>query len=132
MATEEKEITFYADDRGVRITNTRLMVSDKMYAMANITSVKIEEIRPNYSGPILTGVVGSVFCVLGFTIRVWIDVTLGVLLLVAGIVWGMLLKRKYNLQISSASGESSALMDRDKAYVQKLVQAIHEAIIHRG
>ncbi len=36
---DEKEICFYSDDRGVRITNTRAIIGNTTYAMANITSV---------------------------------------------------------------------------------------------
>jgi hypothetical protein len=53
-------------------------------------------------------------------------------LLGGGAYWAYSLKPDYHLRISSTGGESTALSSKDKGYVEKLVAAIHEAIIHRG
>ena len=132
MATDGKEITFYSDDRGVQVTNTRIMVANTTYAMANVSAVARNEIRPSYNGAILVVVLGLVFAVAGFVTGAIPLGVLGLLILGAGIWWGISLKPTYDLEIFSASAKSSALRDRDKAYVEKLVGAIHEAIIHRG
>jgi hypothetical protein len=130
--TDRKETTFYSDDRGVRITNARLMVPNTTYAMANITSVKTDRIGPKYSGAVLTAVLGFVLVVARPSLGSLNTGILGVVLLGAGIAWGLSLKPDYHLRISSAAGDSSALSAKDKAYIEKVAQAIHEAMIHRG
>lgn len=132
MSADEKEVTFYMDDRGVRVTNSRLMLPNTTYAMANITSVSTETIRPDYSWAILLMVVGVIFAAVGFTPPVTPSAMLGLVMLAAGILWIKLLKPHYWLKISSASGDSTPLEDKAKPYVDKLVQAINEAFIHRG
>jgi hypothetical protein len=132
MSAEEKEITFYSDDRGVRITNARLMVPNTTYAMANITSVKTDRVGPKYFGAIVTVVLGLVLLWVAGTRGLSQAGILGVVLLGTGIAWGVSLKPDYHLRIFSAAGESSALSAKDKAYIEKVVQAIHEAMIHRG
>lgn len=128
----DKEVTFYVDEAGVRITNTRLIVPGATYAMANITSVKTETVNPSYSGVFLTIVVGVAFLIGASSLKSGSAAALGVLVVFAGIVWAVVLKPEYKLGVSSASGERSPLSSRDEAYIDKIVQAINEAIIHRG
>jgi hypothetical protein len=106
--------------------------SNRTYAMANITSVSTKRVSPSYTGAVLVLVVGLIFAVGGFVNAAYTSGAFGIVILGAGIGWMALLKPDYHLQISSAGGESTALKNKDKAYVEKLVQAIHEAIIHRG
>jgi|GEM_PF-6142544 len=44
--SEDKEITFYSDNKGVRITNTRAIFKNKTYVMANISSISIGRKNP--------------------------------------------------------------------------------------
>jgi hypothetical protein len=132
MAAEEKEITFYSDDRGVRVTNTRLMVPNTTYAMANISSVTTKTVDPSYGWPGLFILLGLGCAVGGFSTGSSPVGILGILLLGGGAYWAYSLKPDYHLRISSTGGESTALTSRDKGYVENLVAGIHEAIIHRG
>jgi hypothetical protein len=100
--------------------------------MANITSVSTKTVRPDYTGPALLVLLGFVFSGIGFTPPVAPIGILGVLVVAAGVLWGKLLKPDFHLRISTAGGEPTALSDKDKGYVERLVQAINEAIIHRG
>lgn len=132
MGADEKEITFYSDNRGVRITSSRLMVPDMTYAMANITSVKTEEVYPSYSGVLVTLLVGFLLVVGGFKLSSWYVGLFGVLLVGLGGYWGWRLEPDYHLRISSSAGETSALSSKDRVYIGKVLHAINEAIIHRG
>ena len=132
MGAEEKETTFYSDNRGVRFTNTRLMVPNTTYAMANISSVTTKTVDPSYGWAGLIVLVGLGFVVGGYASGSWPAGIFGIVLLGAGALWGYCLKPDYHLRISSTGGESTALVSKDPAYVAQLVTAIHEAIVHRG
>ncbi len=127
-----EEVTFYSDDQGVRVTNTRLIVDNTTYAMANIASVARTATEPNYTGPLLLIVAGVIIffaAISGKESGGWL---LGVILALAGTLWWRSRKPIYHLRITSASGESNALWSKNKNYVDKVVQAISEAMIHRG
>lgn len=134
----EREITFYSDDQGVTITNTRLVISNTTYAMANITSVKTDKVLPDYSGPWFVAAPGLGILGLG----IWTIFSLhsfglflicgGLFVFGIGVLWAWLVSPQFHLRISSAAGESSALSSWDKAYIEKIDQAIRQAIIHRG
>src|SRR5438552_18531428 len=48
MATNpQQEISFYSDEYGVRVTNSRFIVRNVTYAMLNITSVKKSYVPPD-------------------------------------------------------------------------------------
>jgi len=125
---EEKEITFYSDDRSVRITNTRVIVGATTYAMANITSVLMAKKPANRVPGIVLAILGLILLAIPVSgIRV-----LGVVLLVLGILIAVIVKPTYTIRIGSASGESDAISSKDKKYVQGIVTAMNEAIIKRG
>jgi len=108
------------------------MVPNATYAMATILSVTTKRIAPSYGWPGLVILLGVGFILGGFgsgSSPAWV---FGIVLLGVGIYWAYSLKADYHLRIASTSGESTALVSKDRAYVEKLVTAIHEAIIHRG
>ncbi len=134
MEAEEKEVTFYSDTKGVRITNARLIVGTTTYAMRNISSVGAGITKPSLFWPLILIIVGLLIFVA--TVEDPLHSTrfliLAVLLILAGIVAWRGSKPTYHLRVSSSSGESTALSSDDKEYVGKVVQAVNEAIIHRG
>ena len=130
--TEYREITFYSDDSCIRVTDTRLMVRNTTYAMSNITSVSVQQTDPSYWGVGLSIGIGCVLLLLAVGTSSWLWGIVGVLILGGAIYGATTLKPDYHLRVSSASGESSAYSSKDKGHVEKLVQSINEAIIHRG
>ena len=129
---EEKEMTFYSDDRGVRITNTRAIIGATTYAMANITSVSMG-VKPANRIP------GSVVAILGFLILLITGllgssggVIFGVILLGIGILIAAIIKPTCIVRVGSASGEADAISSKDKKYIQTIVNAMNEAFIKRG
>jgi len=89
---------------------------------------------PSRMGPIVTGLIGTVFVIVGFTETpavAW-AVIFGLVLIVAAVLWWIGQKTIYHLRISSSSGESNAISDYDGSRIEKIVQAVNEAIISRG
>jgi hypothetical protein len=113
------------DDPNVHVSTTRAIINGTTYAMANITSVRALEKRPSYVGPGICGILGALF-VLG---HVWF---FGAVLLAGAVLWGYNLKAEYTVLVGTAGGEHAALVSRELQYVQRIVQAINDAIIARG
>jgi hypothetical protein len=134
------EVTFYSDQRGNRITNTRAIFGARTFAMANISSVTTGSIAPD-TGPAKTTIgFGAALTLIGVFVTVG-SVDTGVGLTVISIGMGILalgmyayrgLRFRYTLRISSSSGETNAIESPDFKYVYDLAQALNEAIVKRG
>ena len=48
------------------------------------------------------------------------------------VLWWMMQKNKFIVSLSSASGSEEALTSTDEAYIDKIVNALNEAIAERG
>lgn len=121
-----EEKSFFSDG-GVSVTNARFIAQGQTYAMSGITSVKSFRQDPSRKGPIILGIVGVLALGGGGS------VTVGGLLLAAGAVaWWFLQKPEFSVLLSSASGETKALASQDGDFISKVVNALNDAIVHRG
>ncbi len=121
-AMEEKTFFEYED---VKVTNARFMSGAQTYAMSNVTSVKALTEKPKRFWWILLMVLGLMVAVGG---------SFGgaaVMMLVAAVaLW--LQKTTYHVMLTTSGGETSALKTYQLDYVTKVVQALNDAIVHRG
>lgn len=125
--TDEK---IFLQEGGITVTSTRFITPIKTHAMAGITAVSSQEKKIDASWPIALMVVGAIFA-----ISDWKGSSnLGMVLLVAGLVWLAILffNRTYVVRIESASGKSNALESKNKEFILNVVAALNEAIVHRG
>jgi hypothetical protein len=120
----ESEKTFLLTN-GATVTNSRIIVPGKTYAMAGITSVRSTVIAAKRGWAIITAVIGLIL--LGSP-----DRAVGVLLLIVGIIWAASLKDNHAVTLSSASGEVHAVISKDSTYIANIVQAVNEAIVYRN
>ena len=131
MSTPE---TTYYQDGGITVTNARAVLGAKTYAMANITSVSMGEIPANRAPGVVVALIG--LAIAGCSASAGSDgtsgIVIGVIVLGIGIAIAAAVKIQYVVKIGSASGESNALVAKDKEYIQKIVNAVNEAIIKRG
>jgi hypothetical protein len=120
----ETEKTFLST-QGATVTNTRIIVPGKTYAMAGITSVRSTVIGAKRGFPILIALAGIFL----FFVQqpVW-----GIIFLVGGIAWAFALKDTHAVAINSASGEIQAVVSKDEEYIASIVQAVNEAIVYRN
>jgi hypothetical protein len=128
---EEKE---YYSDGSVIVTSARAVISNKTYAMQHITSVSAARIPPKTGVPALLTIGGGFMLLMALVTEQWRGscITFGAILLVFGIAMLALAKNRYSVRIASSSGETDALVSRDKGYIQRIVDAISQAIIERG
>lgn len=134
------ETTYYSDDRGVRITNARAVFGSKTYAMSNISSVSLHIIPPSRAGGCIVALLSIIFmfCALGtavpedtrFVGLLALFVGLGGVL--GGILWMYSMQPLYAVRIAATSGEIQAASSKDREYIESLINALNEAIIHRG
>ena len=121
------EQIFY-DQGNVKVTNARFIVNSQTYAMAGVTSVKTGLAPANRNGAFIAIGIGLLmaFAADGGSKLI------GVLIAGAGIWYLTQLKDTHSVYLSSASGEVQALSDTDETYISSVVQALNEALVHRG
>jgi len=127
------EIAVYQDD-SIYITNLRVIIHRKTFAMSHVTSVVAHTIPANKLPGIVTMIIGVVMALGGFAGR---DAgcgfaVLGVILIVVGIIYVQRAKDVYTVRIASSSGETSALRSDNDEYIARIRQAMNDAIIARG
>jgi hypothetical protein len=120
------------NDGGVSITNARAVIGGTTYALANITSVRrFDEAR---NANVL--VAGMLFVALGVGCVAFIDCkTPGFISLLLGAAMCIayaLTPEKHWVRLGTAGAESNAIWYKDPAYAQRVVDALNQAIIHRG
>ena len=127
------EVTFYSDEGGVRVTNSRLIIGPVTYAMLNVTSVSRAFTKPNRLGPILLLAIGGLVTLASFSGKFEIEpFMIGIVFTGLGALVWKLQKTKYHLRIASASGEANAITSVNADQIDKIVQAVNEAMIKRG
>lgn len=118
--------TVFFQDAGVTVTNSRFMVNGQMHAMANITSVRRYVQQPNRLWPILMLLVGF------FMMASKDSLVMGLIVLAIAAAWLFLQKSVHSVMLSTAAGESQALSDTDSARITNIIDALNNAIVHRG
>lgn len=120
-----KEVTFF-EYEDVKVTNTRFINGSQTYAMNNITSVKTYEQKPNRNLGILICIIG-----LGITITGQ-EPIIGILIMAAAIIFMYLQKTIFHVMLATSGGETSALKTHQREYLNKVISAVNQAIVHRG
>jgi len=118
----------FFEQGSVKVTNARFVVDAQTYAMNGVTSVK-SRVTP----PVRTGA----FIAIGIGLLVLIGAEggtkiVGLLIAGAGAWYLTQLKATHAVYLSSASGEVQALSGHDEGYINSVIHALNEALIHRG
>lgn len=119
------EIIFYQDSN-VQVTQARYITHSKTYAMRNISSVHIFEIVKSRTLPVLIMGIG-VLLLFSDTLRI-----AGFLVIAIGVLILFLIKNEFAGRISTNAGEVNSLVSKDRAYIENIVTALNDAIIHIG
>ncbi|MFT3918151.1 DUF6232 family protein [Cloacibacterium sp.] len=121
----QNETTFY-QDATVTVTQSRFVTHSKTYAMRNISSVHIFEI-------VKSKVIPIILIILGLPMLLSKEaIFYGIVTILIGVLWLIFNKNEYAVRISTNAGEANSIVSKNKAYIQKIVNALNEAIIHRG
>jgi hypothetical protein len=124
---------------GIYVSNTKIILHGTTYSTANITSVQ-KRFTPASKGCAYLFVAFFALMTLGslgtFSSRniggalVMLLVCAG--LLAAGVMWLRSLKPTFHVVLASASGEREGLSSKDHSLVDRVIDAITDAITHRG
>jgi hypothetical protein len=120
-----QEQTFF-EYEDVKVTNARFVTGGQTYAMQNITSVKTKEDGPAGLGWGIILWVAAAVCLWN---KAW---GWAAILAIVGALLMWKSKATYHIILTTASGEASALKTHQKEYLQKVVEALNQAIIARG
>jgi hypothetical protein len=126
MENVQEEKVFHKDSN-VTVTQSRFIANGRTYAMRNISSVTIFEIEKSKKLPIAILIVGCIMAFCGGD-----TMLLGIVIAIGGLIWILMLKNDYAVRISTNAGETNSLTSGNKDYIQKVVNALNDAIIYRG
>ena len=111
----------------VLVTNLRFVVGAKTYAMSGITSVELDRADAHFLWPLLWGCFGGLMAAIPDT------KVIGWFILIASVaVIAHRLRPKYQVNVTTASGESTALESYRYAEIKEIVDALNNAILSRG
>jgi uncharacterized integral membrane protein len=121
-------------DNVVAVTTTRVIIGGTTYALRNITSVKMMYTPPQIGWPLSLLVFGLFF--LGLSVLfpgsdgtpIIAYIFLGAWI-AGAILWMVMTKTRFHVNLSSASGEVHALTSKNKAYIERVVLSINKAIV---
>ena len=117
----------------VKITNLRMLIGTETYKLSNITSAKFATQRKS-KRPFLFLIVGvllvlwSVFEETGSFGEFY---NIGMTLIIASVVFFLLSKPVYTVQIEGASGERNILNFTDLSFVKRIVDAVNSVVVRK-
>jgi hypothetical protein len=119
-----EEHTFF-EHEGVKVTNARFINGGQTFAMNNVTSVKPYEKKPSRLGGILVLAVGLI-------VMASANVITGLLIAAAAAFYLYQQKTVYHILLATSAGESTALVTYQREYLNHVIAALNNAIVHRG
>ena len=152
MDNQNEEKIFFQQNN-VLVSQSRLVIGDKTYVLRNISSVSTASNcsikKPSKTFyKILVGIASILLFQKIITIGLYLEVTkevpfsdyVKVVLYIGLIIFSIYTMSKlktqyfysYFVRISSNSGTSDVLNSPDKSYIQKVVDALNQAIIYNG
>ena len=114
----------FIDESGITVTEEQLLVSGLSFKISDIDGVGIRGKRPSRLAPILVGLIG---------LAVWLSTTqlytyLGLAIVAAAWIWIRRLKTQYRIVLDINDNETTALESIDERLVQRVVQALNDAM----
>jgi Family of unknown function (DUF6232) len=119
----------FLNESGIQVTNARFIAKGRTYAVNGITSVSLYENKPRRIVAIVcAGIAGYAF-LQGSSSGALI---IGLIFLASAIADWFMNRQTYSVRLMTASGESDAFTAKDRSQVERIVQALNEAIVCRG
>lgn len=134
LPVQPQEQKIYSDNV-VAVTTTRVIIGGATYALRNITSVSMTFTPPRVFGPVLLLFVSIIIFFIGEFLSYGGNSSTGIIafvaagIIVCGAIYGMCrTKSTYHVCLASAAGEVHALSSKNRAYIERVVLSINEAI----
>ena len=119
----------YFSERGVRVTQARLIVPGQVFAIAHVTSVGAKRRAPERGWAIVVAVMGVMLAAVAYYVEVWQLAAVGLVFAVGGAAWAVLMGARYRNTVRMSSGETWRTETMDGAWVQQLGMALNQAIV---
>lgn len=129
---QDNETVLYSDRRGVRITNSRAIIGDVTYSMANTTLVSMVSVPAKRGGGIYLTILGLIGIGASIAFGVEVGALAGGGVVILGLLLAILPRSSHAVRIGSASGETNVLTSRDGQYVRAILAAMNQAFVKRG
>lgn len=126
----EEKVFFESENN--KVTNARFITYGQTYALAGLTSVQMTKIPPRRFLSIFLGFISAWMGAAGINGG---DTTIGTVLLIIGALLflnAFRMKPTYSVVTVSAGGAIQALSSKDFNLISNIVNAINDAIVHRG
>jgi hypothetical protein len=120
--------TVFFDENNVKVTNARFISNGQTYAMSGVTSVRSTMAPAEIKGYLIA--IG-----IGLIMLFALDGAAKLLgIVVAGVAVWLLMNAKSThwVTLVTAAAESRALESNDEAFINRVVEALNDAIVHRG
>lgn len=117
----EEKVFF--DENGIKVTSARFIAGNKTHSMSGVTAVEAKIIPCNRKPPIILAVIGIVIAFFHWA---------GFVFIAGAAAWLFLQKKDFVVYLSSASGGSDAYINKNEAFIDNIVAAVNDAIVHRG
>ena len=120
--------TVFFDENNVKVTNARFIANGQTYAMSGVTSVRSTMAPAEIKGYLIGIAVGLLMLIALDGAAKLIGVV------IAGLAGWMLMNAKSThwVTLVTAAAESRALESKDEGFINKVVEALNDAIVHRG
>ena len=132
------EHVFLSEDN-LYVSNTKVILHGTTYATANLTSVQKRFTPASKGCATLLVVIGALMTLVSLGTVFSKDAGTGIMMLLifggifaGGLAWLRSLKPTYHVVLASSSGEREGMSSKDNALVDRVIQAITDAITHRG
>lgn len=122
----------FFDQGGIKVTSARFIVPSQTFAMSGITSVKLLEEPASQLVPILGLMTGSLILLAGISKKDWGLGVFGLAMAGCSILWLAKQQPTHHVFLTTASGELKALTSQSRETILGVVQALNDAIVHRG
>jgi len=113
----------FLDEGGIKVTSARFVCGGKTHSMSGVTAVEARVIPIPRKYPIILAVIGAIIAIFHW---------FGFVLIAAAVAWWIMQKKSFVVYLTSASGGADAFTDTNEAFIDKIIAAVNDAIIHRG
>jgi hypothetical protein len=128
IVDQQEQVIF--DEGGIVVTKTRFIADGQTFSMANITSISSAEIPAKTGGYTALILFGAILCL--FVFASWWCLTVGIIMIAAGVTGFSLSNSEYAVVLFSAAQEMKTCVRRDRYFVFRVVEALNRAIVMRG
>ena len=136
--THDGERQIYAEGP-ITVTDARIIIYGKTYALQNVTSVSMRVIAPEMGGAIGMSVIGVIcgligMCIIGNADKPgggWLMMVIAAGAIAAGIWFFVSAKDQYALHLATSSGETDAITSKSRMWIEQMVTAVNKAIVAR-